>query len=84
MYEYLEVLILLLSIPSGMLVAWLARDELVIGRRYFFSLILLSVLGVIVSKIFSYEMGILMFGFISIFSYISYMKSFDEKWIKNV
>ena len=38
-----EIIILLLGIPVGFLLAWLARDELSAGQKWFKALIILSV-----------------------------------------
>ena len=40
----LEIVILLLAIPIGYLIAWLAKDELVAGKKWFRVLIILSIL----------------------------------------
>jgi len=40
----IEIIILLLAIPSGYLIAWLARDELIQGRTWFRILIVVSIL----------------------------------------
>ncbi len=43
-----EIFILLLAIPAGFLIAWLAHDELASGKRYFMVLCGLSLIGVVV------------------------------------
>ncbi len=78
-----EIIILLLAIPSGYLIAWLARDELIVGRKWFRVLIILS----IIVGIWFYLVDVIYVswtaGFIFIVSLISLMKSNDEKWFKD-
>jgi len=40
----IEIIILLSAIPIGYLIAWLAKDELVAGKKWFRVLIILSIL----------------------------------------
>ena len=79
----IEIIILLLAIPSGYLIAWLARDELEDGKKWFRILIIVS----IISGIWFYLIGLfyisLTSGFIFIVSLISLIKSKDKKWIKS-
>ena len=77
-----SVIILLLAIPAGFLIAWMARDELVSGRKWFKLIIILSaVLGIL---FFIFERNEISFSlaFILITAFISYWKSFDKKWTK--
>ena len=37
----IEIILLLLAIPAGLLVSWMARDELTDGRKWFKGLIIL-------------------------------------------
>ncbi|MBS3083812.1 hypothetical protein J4423_03340 [Candidatus Pacearchaeota archaeon] len=73
----LELVVLLLSIPTGLLIAWLAKDELIDGFVYIKILFVLSLIGII---FFENEVTILSLGFICIVSYISVLKRFDKKW----
>ena len=75
-------LVLLLAIPAGFLISWLARDELIIGRKWFKSVI-------IVFSVFAGWMALigrnaeaLTALFFVIVSFISYYKSSDKKWTK--
>jgi len=77
----LEWVILLLAIPSGFLIAWLARDELVVGRKWFRVLIVMSILLGI-----WFYLGDVIYvswtaGFIFIVSLISLMKSSNPGFI---
>lgn len=81
------VLAVLLSIPCGLLLALLARDELISGRKYFLVLSYVCAFGTLAYFMFyGVDGDNIAFGFSTIFvgimSYISYRKSFDNKWIK--
>lgn len=74
-----EWIILILAIPAGFLIAWLARDELVLGRRWFRVLVIISVF----IGLWFYLIGMFYVswtaGFIFIVSLISLMKSNDKR-----
>ncbi len=80
----IEIIILILGIPAGYLIAWLARDELVAGRMWFKILIIISILIGIIFYFFDRIYISLSTAFIVIVSAISLMKSYDKKWIKKV
>lgn len=77
-----EILILLAAVPTGYLIAWLARDELIAGRKYFRILIILG----LVSGGWFYLIGKRYMGFssgfISIVSLMSLIKSNDKRWTR--
>ena len=73
----LELIILLLGIPTGILIAWLARDELIDGFVYIKILFVLSLIAVM---FFENEVITLGLGFICIVSFISVLKRFDKNW----
>ena len=80
----IELIILILSIPCGLLLAWLSRDELIYGRIWFKKItIFFAILSV-----FFYIYGKKDYGFTSLFIsitvMISHIKSFDKIWIKKV
>lgn len=77
-----EIILVLLAIPVGFLVAWLARDELVQGRKWFLALTLVFLIVAVV--FFGLGMNTESFTsvFIAIVSKISYWKSFDKNWTK--
>lgn len=79
----IEIIILLLAIPSGYLIAWLARDELKDGRKWFRILIIASMISGIWFYLIKLFYISLTLGFIFIVSLISLIKSKDEKWIKS-
>lgn len=77
-----KLIILALAIPAGYLIAWLARDELMTGRKWFKILIFIS----------AFLFGFFLLGeqiyaawtalFILIVSFISLIKSWDKRWTK--
>jgi hypothetical protein len=73
----LEIVALLLAIPVGYLIAYLARDELVVGRKYFKILIWTSVLGIVIFWAMGMAEIVWTFGFIGIVSFVSLRKSLD-------
>ena len=79
---FFEIIVLLLAIPVGFLIAWMARDELIEGKRYFRFLIIFSILGVIGGWLYGRSVEALTFGFIGIVSLVSFIKSEDKKWTK--
>ncbi|HIG52080.1 hypothetical protein CXT76_00160 [Candidatus Parvarchaeota archaeon] len=78
----LNIFFILLAIPSGFLIAWLARDELVSGKKYFRILIIVSILGAIGGIFYDLTYLSLTFVFYLIISLISLIKSEDQKWTK--
>ncbi len=72
-----------MSIPLGLIVSWMAREELIEGRKWFKVLVIFF----IISGIWFYLTGknhvSLASFFISIFSLVSYIKSFNAKWTKS-
>ncbi len=79
----IEIILLLLAIPTGFLIAWLARDELVSGRKWFRVLIVVSVLVIIWSWLTSLIYIVWTMGFILIVALISLIKSKDRKWTRS-
>ncbi len=91
----LSVVVLLLAIPVGYLIAWLARDELVQGRKWFKLLIgagvIISIIGMIlflagnlagkndINRVFI--TAAMTGAFIVIVSAVSLIKSWDKKWV---
>lgn len=80
--EILVLVMLVLSIPLGFWVAWLCRDELVSGRRWFKLVMILSVVGSLVFLVYGEISAALTLFCLAIISYISHKKSFDKKWTK--
>ena len=78
----IEIIILLLAIPSGFLIAWLCRDELIAGRKWFAALTLIFfVIGWWFFLAGNYVIMHSCF-FITITAFISYYKSKDKRWTK--
>lgn len=82
--EILSLIVLLLSIPTGFLIAWLCSDELIQGRVWFKAIILVSIIVFVLS--YFYNLFVISFTmlFIIIVSIISLYKSYDKKWTKRI
>ena len=78
----IELLILFLAIPVGFLIAWLARDELIMGRKWFVALIVLSILDLLFSILMELNYLAMTVLFVMVVTGISYWKSYDRKWTK--
>ncbi len=78
----IELLILILSVPSGLFLAYISRDELINGRKWFRILIMISLISEIWFFLQRNKPLIFTLAFIFIVSLISYTKSFDKKWTK--
>ncbi|MFH1290751.1 MAG: hypothetical protein ABIH92_05065 [Nanoarchaeota archaeon] len=79
----IELVVLILAIPVGFLIAYLANDELVAGRRWFVGIILLSVIVALWFVLTEGESAITWTcTFVIIVAAISLWKSFDKKWTK--
>jgi hypothetical protein len=71
--------------PAGYLLAWLARDELVAGRRWFLFLSAVSFLAAIVIVFIEFSLKfviILSLFFIIIISQVAVWKSYDKRWVR--
>ena len=71
----LNLLLLFLAIPVGFLIAWLSHDELRAGRKWFFALMIFSLIGAVVFLIYGTNYASWTFGFVFIVTGISYAKS---------
>lgn len=77
----LEIIVLAMAIPAGYLLAWLCKDELADGKKWFYWIVIFGVFlggwGILIDeKIAGYTCL-----FIAIAGFISLMKSKDKKWI---
>lgn len=82
-----SILVLALAIPLGYWLAWLAKDELVAGRKWLISLSYACAFAALAYfMFFGADNGDIAAGFtiifIGIISYIAHMKSFDGKWTR--
>jgi hypothetical protein len=84
MINLIYVLILALAFPIGYLLAWVTRDELIVGRKWFIFLSIVSILSVIPVSILIKEKlpSILTLFFLSILCLIAIWKSYDKKWVR--
>ena len=77
-----EIIILLLAIPTGFFIAWLARDELVPRKKWFRVLIIVGIFGIIGAWTYGFSYISWTAGFIFIVSLIALIKSEDKEWVK--
>lgn len=78
----IEIIILLLAIPLGLLLTRIANDELKDGRIWFKILIVLCLIGGILFLLIRKSIIGLTLFFILIVTLVSYLKSFSRKWVK--
>lgn len=71
--------------PAGYLLAWLAKDELVAGRKWFLLLSAVSFLAAIVIVFIGFSLKfvvILSLFSMIIVSQIAVWKSYDKRWVR--
>ena len=73
----LEIIILILAIPTGLLLAWMARDELTTGRKWFKLIMMLDIILSIILLLMKEIVIFLTLIFILIVTLISYVKAPD-------
>ncbi len=81
----LYILILLSAFLAGYLLAWLARDELVPGRKWFITLAGTSLFSSVVLSLTDFSLkfpSILTLFFFIIISLMAVWKSYDKKFTK--
>jgi len=76
------LIFLVVSVAAGYLIAWLSRDELIVGRKWFQGLVIASFVLGLGFLLFGYYSGSWLCLFILVVSWISYVKSKDKKWTK--
>jgi len=76
-----EILILVVAIPIGYLISYLARDELAQGRKWFKLIVFLSLILGIVFWFIQAEASYSLF-FLCIVAFVSLWKSYDKKWVR--
>ena len=60
------IILLSLGIPIGNILARMTKEELKSGKRYFKSIVILSLIGVLVGLVFSDDILLFSFAFIAI------------------
>jgi len=80
--ELLLAIVLLLGIPAGYLLAWLCKEELVLGRKWFLVILVLSLVSGVVFLFFNLISSLTSF-FIVIISLISLILSYNKKFVVN-
>jgi len=78
----IPLIVLLLSVPVGYLIAWLCKEELVPGRKWFRIIMGASVIIGIWFYLVNLLYITLTMVFILVCVTISLLKSFDKKWKK--
>ncbi|MEK6893977.1 MAG: hypothetical protein AABX10_00775 [Nanoarchaeota archaeon] len=73
------LLILILAVPTGIVIAKLAHDELIDGFIYIKLLCEISFLLVMIFSFYD-EVITVSLGFICIVSYVSLLKRYDKRW----
>jgi|GEM_PF-1385448 len=82
MIAWYNLIILVLAIPVGYLVAYLCRDELVQGRRWFRLIsYVFAFLGILLIAFRMYVEGLSSL-FISIVALVALVKGMDKSWIR--
>jgi len=78
----IKIIILILAIPAGFLIAYLCKDELAVGRKWFR---ILAVIGFVLGAgfwVYGYYSEAWTSLFVMIVSFVSYAKSFDKRRLK--
>lgn len=78
----LNILILVLAIPIGLLIAKMARDELVQGKPWFRILIIASIIAGIWFYLTGQTYITWTAGFAFVVALISLIKAEDKKWVR--
>ncbi len=79
----LRYLFLISAVPLGFFVSWLARDELVSGRKWFKVLIIISLIIGFGFYILGSYTEMFAFFFIAVFSIVAFYKSHDKRWVRS-
>ncbi len=80
----LPYLLIIWAIPLGFTISWFSRDELLLGRRWFYAAFIVSLAMSIIffvkkNSIISYSLL-----FVALISIVSVYQSYDTRWTKRV
>jgi uncharacterized membrane protein len=78
----INIVLLIIAVPVGLLIAYLCRDELVEGRKWFRIIVLMGIILGIWFYIRGQTYISLTLFFIAIAALVSHIKSYDKKWTK--
>ena len=79
-----NILILLTAIPAGLLLAWLCKEELVPGRKWFFIILYSLAIVMVVFLVYYINLSIILsLIYMIIVTIISIWKSKDKKFLRN-
>jgi hypothetical protein len=76
------IVILALSIPIGFWIAWLSRDELSAGRKWFVATLVGGAVLALIAGALRQAAAAYTGVFIAVLAGIAYRKSHDRKWLK--
>lgn len=76
------MVILALAVPLGFWIAWLARDELRVGRRWFAIAVAAGIVLALAAGVEWQAAGAYTGIFIAVLAGVAYRKSFDRKWTR--
>ncbi len=76
------LLLILLILPVSVYVAWLARDELKVGRRWFFALIVLSRSATLFFLYYGFASQAYASGFVGLGTLVGIVLSYCPSWIR--
>jgi ABC-type Fe3+ transport system permease subunit len=79
----LEIVLVLSALPLGFFLAWLTRDELVLGRRWFKRLVIVSLALGAGMGLYGLREGMVLGVFLAILSYSAYHQSFIRRGNKS-
>lgn len=85
MQNLLYALILLCAFPAGYLLAYLCREELVSGKKWFMLLAASSLIAAVILSFTSFYLkflAVLTLFFIIILCLVAVWKSYDKKWVE--
>lgn len=80
--QLLSFLGIVLAVPLGLWLAWLARDEIMYGRKWFRFIVITSLIGAYAGFLIGRLEITLSCVFIALVSLISLAKSQDKNWAK--
>jgi uncharacterized membrane protein len=77
-----DIFLLVLAIPAGFLLSWMAKDELKEGKKWFKALFIISLILTVLFLIYGISYAALTSAFVAIVSLISLIKGCKRKGFK--
>lgn len=75
-----SLVLVALAIPVAYLIAWMASDELIVGRRWFSTLVWVFALVAVISTFYGNYVFMFSSVFVVILAFVSQIKSHDRRW----